>query len=374
MKTPPIRILLVDDDEDDYLIIKALLQETVKPVPRLEWIATFELARQTIETAAHDVYLIDYHLGEESGLDLLKCFDLIQRRQPFIILTGAGDETVEKKAMQIGAADYLVKGAFGSDLLNRVIQYSLQRKLMEAQRIQHLVDINRSKDEFIALTSHQLRTPATAVKQYIGMLMEGYAGPITPKQADFLKHAYSSNERQLKVINAILQVAQLDLQKIHLHMIRCDINSILEECLKELMPLIQDRSQELKFQKPETALYIHGDPAHLTMAIDNILNNASKYTMPGKKVQVTLSESPNKRISIAITDQGVGIKKPDLEKLFKKFSRIDNPLSVEVGGTGLGLYWSQEIIRQHHGAIRVESKISVGTTFTLSFPMMAPST
>src|SRR4051812_31411863 len=131
MKSDPIRILLVDDDEDDYLIIKSLLHEALKPVPELDWISTFDEAKQKIVDAEHDVYLVDYRLGLHSGLDLISNFDMVQRPEPFIILTGAGDDSIEQKAMEMGVADYLVKGTFGTDLLGRVIMYSLQRKRME---------------------------------------------------------------------------------------------------------------------------------------------------------------------------------------------------------------------------------------------------
>ena len=278
MSKPPIRILLIDDDIDDQLIIRDLLHDALGRGAALECVSEYESAQRLIEQQAHDMYLVDYRLGAYSGLELLQTFDLVQRQQPFIILTGAGDDAVERQAMELGAADYLVKGDFSAGLLKRVIRYALQRKHMEAQRIQHLLDINRSKDEFVALASHQLRTPATAVKQYIGMLLEGYAGEVTPDQLNYLERAYASNERQLRTVDDILRVAQLDLQKIHLHMVRSNLLELLQDCMRDTAGVFMERAQNIEASLPSMPFYADIDPAYFGMAINNLLDNASKYS------------------------------------------------------------------------------------------------
>lgn len=361
-------ILLVDDDEDDYLIIRNLLAKIPESPFKVEWVSTPEQAKVVIGQSRHDIYLIDYRLGTENGLELLSGFDLVQRPEPFIILTGAGDERVERKAMKMGVADYLVKGSLDSELLSRVLNYSLQRKFIEAQRVHQLMEINRSKDEFIALASHQLRTPATAVKQYVGMILEGYAGDITPEQQKFLQSAYESNERQIQVVNDILRVAKLDLKKITLKRVPTDMGALLDDMLRDMESLFASREQQLKFEKPAEAVMANVDGEYIRMAIGNIIDNASKYTPHGKTVCISVTSDETNKARIVIEDEGVGIAKKDLDKLFKKFSRIDNPLSVKVGGTGLGLYWSNEVIQLHNGSIDVLSEQDRGTTFDILLP------
>jgi two-component system sensor histidine kinase/response regulator len=217
MATKKIRVLVVDDDEDDFLIIRHFITNIPNLPYELEWVASVDEAIKRIEKHEHDVYLIDYRLGEQTGLELLRSVNMVDRSEPFIILTGVGDDRVEQDAMKLGAADYLVKGTFDSELLSRVLRHSIQRKQMEVQRVQQLMDLNRSKDEFIALASHQLRTPATAVKQYVSMVLEGYAGGVNEEQQALLQSAYDSNERQILIVNDILRVAKLDLDKIVLN-------------------------------------------------------------------------------------------------------------------------------------------------------------
>lgn len=361
-------VLLVDDDEDDYLIIRNLLAKVPGTPFKVDWVSTPKAARASITEAKHDIYLVDYRLGAEDGIELLSSFDLVQRPEPFIILTGAGDERAERRAMKMGVADYLVKGSLDSELLSRVLHYSLQRKLIEAQRVHQLIEINRSKDEVIALASHQLRTPATAVKQYVGMVLEGYAGDLNPEQEKFLQSAYESNERQIQVVNDILRVAKLDLKKITLKCTEVDIGVLMQNILHDMASLMQNRNQTLTFESPNKAVRACVDTEYIRMAISNIVDNASKYTPPGKAITALVRPASSDRVLVSISDEGVGIAKHDTEKLFKKFSRIDNPLSVKVGGTGLGLYWSNEVVELHGGSISVESTIDVGTTFNVFLP------
>lgn len=366
-KNNPIRVLLVDDDEDDYLIIKKIVDLIPRAPFQLDWTDSYDEAVDAIRNNSHELYLVDYRLGPQSGLDLLGNFDLALKEQPFVILTGAGDNKIERRAMEMGVADYLVKGRFDTQLLSRVMYYSLQRKSMELQRVHQLMEINRSKDEFITLASHQLRTPATAVKQYIGMLLEGYAGDMTEAQLDFLQKAHDSNERQMRIVNDILKVARLDLNKTELNYKPTKTASLLSGIINDLKPEFDKRHQIIKVEIADKKSAIIADATYLGMAISNIIDNASKYTPDGKSIEIIQTDSTDE-CQIRIIDEGVGIATEDIERLFIKFSRIPNPLSVVVSGTGLGLYWSHQIISLHGGSIHVTSEPNVGTTFTITIP------
>ncbi|MBL8160290.1 response regulator [Candidatus Saccharibacteria bacterium] len=362
-------ILLVDDDEEDYLIIKSMLKKVPHSPFVLHWVSTAEDAQAEIRAKRHDAYLIDYRLGGLNGLELLSPFNLTRREEPFIILTGAGDDAIERRAMRIGVADYLVKGSFDAELLGRVLRYSIQRKQTETERIRELLEINRSKEEFIALTSHQLRTPATAVKQYLGMVLQGFVGPLEDQQRNFLEKAYESNERQIKTVNDILKVSRLDLKKIEFKKQPLKFSVLIRNILNDLHSVIEDRNQKIEVELPEAEPEVSVDSEHMEMAIGNIIDNASKYSYDKKTIKITVEDLERERVvRVTIADQGVGIAEKDLDKLFKKFSRIANPLSVAVGGNGLGLYWSKEIIELHGGRLDVLSKIGEGTRFVVTMP------
>jgi two-component system, OmpR family, phosphate regulon sensor histidine kinase PhoR len=249
-------------------------------------------------------------------------------------------------------------------------QRALNRRVASLQRRNiRLQELNDLKDEFIAVASHQLRTPATGVKQYIGLLLEGYADPISPSQKLFLQKAEDSNNRQLQIIDDLLQVARVDSESFKLNISKVDINHILQLTVEELREKISKKRQSVFYVRPRRKIYAKGDSDRLRMVFENLIENASNYSPDDTTIEVRIRNTKDKVI-IEIRDQGVGINRQDFPKLFQKFSRIPNQLSVEAGGTGLGLYWAYKIVQLHSGDIKVKSKLGEGTTFTVVLPII----
>jgi len=247
------------------------------------------------------------------------------------------------------------------DRLNRAEAKMLQERNDELQAI------NRTKEEFVALASHQLRTPATAVKQYIGMVLQGYAGDITELQAEMLAKAFESNERQIEIINQILSAARADTGKLAMTLAPLDVVALLTGVTDELRTSVEASSHKLLVVVPKQPQILLADTGYLRMAIENLINNADKYTPAGGTITVSLKTAKGK-LELAVEDTGVGIRKADFSKLFVKFSRVQNPLSVQAGGSGIGLYLAGEIIRLHGGTVEVVSELGKGTTFTIVLP------
>jgi PAS domain S-box-containing protein len=228
--------------------------------------------------------------------------------------------------------------------------------------------LQQAKDDFISIASHQLRTPATAVKQYVGMFLEGYAGRLTATQKRLLKRAYDSNERQLMIIEDLLNVARVDAGNIHLNIATTDIIEILEDVINEQLPKIVKRHQTISLDSSANEVAVNIDVERIRMVFENLIDNAIKYTPEGKKIAVNIRRSI-RTAEVNIVDEGVGIAPNDIEKLFRKFSRVPNPLSIESGGSGLGLYWAERIINLHKGRIKISSKLGMGSTFSVRLPL-----
>lgn len=363
----PITILLIDDDEDDYLITKRAIEKIPDSPFTIEWCPSFRAAKDLIAKAVHDIYLIDYRLGEHTGFELLAAAKPDKRPEPFILLTGASERQIERQAMKLGASDYLVKGSFDSELLSRTLSYALGRKQAETQRLQHLIELNQAKDEFISVASHQLRTPATGVKQYIGMLLEGMLGELTEPQRTVLRRAYDSNERQLKIVSDLLKVARVDAGKVMLRKTETDLNQLMTDVVREETEIMKRRRQRIKFTPAPAPAMAQIDRDTVRMVLENLLDNASKYSGEGTTIQAAVMAQP-KSVKLRVMDEGVGIDEEDMGKLFEKFSRIHNPLSAQAEGSGLGLYWAKKIIDLHGGSIQVQSKVNEGTAFSISLP------
>lgn len=233
------------------------------------------------------------------------------------------------------------------------------------------LEIEKTKSDFISIASHQLRTPATAVKMYLAMLLDGYAGKMNDKQAEYVHMAFSSNERQLHIVNDLLSTASAEAGRLTLTIGRVDMSKLVKRTIDESLPTFKERGQTIHANIAER-VFLRGDSSYLKMAIENLLSNAAKYTDRGGRIAVTL-ESKEKIVTLKVKDTGVGISLSQEARLFRKFSRLDNPLSSEAGGSGIGLYLLKQIIDLHGGEVTVKSKEGIGTTFTVRLPKKVPS-
>jgi len=264
-------------------------------------------------------------------------------------------------------------GKVTRDLTERKRQEDQLRKanmLLKAQQ-QELTQLNQSKDDFISLASHQLRTPATAIKQLLGLYVDGIQTGLPDAHMAIIQKAYDSNERQIRIVNSLLKVAQIDAGKMTLTIDECDIVALVKDVADEFKNTIQQKQQRLKLRNevgPSAVLL--ADKPNLRMALENLLSNACKYTFPHGTISVRVFRKDDS-MRIAITDNGVGIAQEDMESLFEKFKRLPNDLSQEVGGTGLGLYWANKVVALHGGRIEVKSAPHKGSTFTVVLPIGA---
>lgn len=231
-------------------------------------------------------------------------------------------------------------------------------------------ELEQAKEEFVSLASHQLRTPATGVKAYISMLLDGYTGNLTAQQQSFLEKVFRSNERQLQIINDMLSVARMDAGRVVPELASADLVALINDVVDEQRPTITERRQTISLELPEAKVEGILDAKLVRMALENIVNNASKYTPEGGSITLRLRRTAA-TAQIIIRDTGVGIAKTDIPRLFKRFSRIDNPLSTHRGGTGLGLYLAQNVVALHYGRLTVDSTPGQGTVFTIVLPLGA---
>ncbi len=230
-----------------------------------------------------------------------------------------------------------------------------------------LIEMNKAKDEFISIASHQLRTPATAVKQYLAMALEGYGGDLNSNQEALVSKAYDNNERQLRIVTDLLRVAQVEMKKLTLHKKTTDIGKLVHTALNGHLDTFKSRNQTVVYDGVTTPIFATVDSDVIRMILDNLLENASKYTFEGKEIEVCIEKKPES-VEISVRDEGVGISIADKDKLFKRFSRIENELSTKVGGTGLGLYWVKTMVEMHGGSVTYRANTPRGSIFTIIVP------
>ena len=255
-------------------------------------------------------------------------------------------------------------------MLGFVIALTMLRTLL--RRLEHVQrsyehEVERTKDELLALASHQLRTPASGVKQYIGILTSGIVGPLTAAQQQIAEKAYNTNERQIEIINQLLYVSKIEAGKVTLRLVKSDITPVVQRAVDSLQATARLKNIKVIF-KTKQPRYVFGDEQYFAMIVDNLISNAIKYSYPNTTVMVRIVRRPDDFLAVSVTDRGVGIPDHDKEHLFQKFRRLNNPLSRSESGSGLGLFLAYQLARAHGGDITVSSQEGKGSTFTLLLP------
>ena len=226
----------------------------------------------------------------------------------------------------------------------------------------------RERRLFVSNVSHELRTPLTSVKSYLEALDEGaLTEPVAP---DFIKVSLDETNRMMRMVTDLLHLSRIDNETSHLDVELINFTAFITFILNrfdKMRSQDDEKKYELVRDYPINSVWIEIDTDKMTQVIDNILNNAIKYSPDGGKITVSMKTTDDQMI-LSISDQGLGIPKQDLPKIFDRFYRVDRARSRAQGGTGLGLAIAKEIIKQHRGFIWAKSKYGKGSTFTIVLP------
>lgn len=226
----------------------------------------------------------------------------------------------------------------------------------------------RERRLFVSNVSHELRTPLTSVKSYLEALDEGALyDPVAP---DFIKVSLDETNRMMRMVTDLLHLSRIDNATTKLDIELINFTAFITFILNRFDKMRnqdEEKKYELVRDYPITSVWIEIDTDKMTQVIDNILNNAIKYSPDGGKITVSMKTTDDQMI-LSIKDQGLGIPKQDLPKIFDRFYRVDRARSRAQGGTGLGLAIAKEIIKQHNGFIWAKSEYGKGSTFTIVLP------
>jgi PAS domain S-box-containing protein len=236
---------------------------------------------------------------------------------------------------------------------------------LELERQNHqLRQLDRLKDEFVALVSHELRTPLTSIRGYLELITEDTN--LTDEQTRFLETIDRNAQRLQRVVGDLLFVAQVEAGKLSLEVSAVDLNAIVEEAVHAAQPSAAAKAIALTIEIGELPV-IQGDRARLAQVLDNFVSNAIKFTPSGGAVSVTTRVLPGE-VEVVISDTGMGIPSDELPLLFERFFRAERATSGAIPGTGLGLAIAKAIVTGHGGRIRVESEDGAGATFRVILP------
>ncbi len=278
--------------------------------------------------------------------------------------------------------DHIVESTFNLD--ERRVRVHAAPVLTEDKKrlgvVSILQDVTReylaeqSKREFIASISHELRTPLTAIKGYTEVMLSGMAGALPPAFAQFLGVIRENTTRMTSLTNNIISVAEIEQGRVGLNYQTVDVPDIINELLSRYQERIEERMLVLKLDFPEDLPSVEVDPNRLRLILDNLISNAIKFTYPHGRItlgcrgiQGTLGKPTF--FSIWVSDTGVGISVEEQNRIWERFYRAENPLSLEAGGLGIGLVITRALVEAHSGRVWVDSTLDEGSTFTVLLPI-----
>lgn len=375
-----IRVLLIDDDQDEFVLTRDLLNDVPSGLFQLDWTPDYAAGVEAVVGGQYEAFLVDYRLGAKTGIDLLRETSTRGRRGPVILFTGQGQSRTDMEALDAGADDYLEKTGLTPALLDRSIRFALvqhraavelERKVKErtdelARANEALRDADRRKDEFLATLAHELRNPLAPIRNALEILR------LTEVNSETVSRQRERLERQVaqlvRLVDDLLDVSRITTGKLRLNPETLTIQEVVEGAIEMSRPQIEKARHTLKTEVPAEPILLEGDRVRLTQILTNLLNNSAKFTEPGGSIMLTVVPSEG-QVSVSVSDTGVGIPPDVLPRVFALFTQVDRSLNRSQGGLGIGLALVRRLVEMHTGSVAVHSDgPGKGATFTVTLP------
>lgn len=375
-----VKVLLIDDDEDDHFLTAERLGDVRGRPYRLAWTPHYAAGLEAVCSGTHDVYLLDYRLGERTGIELLHEARGRGCSAPIILFTGQGLSQTDLEALDAGADDYLEKSGLTPALLDRAIRYALAKSRAAAEletkvreRTEELAranaalrDADRRKDEFLATLAHELRNPLAPILNALEILrLSADTGADVRRQRERIERQMA---HLVRLIGDLLDVSRVTTGKLRLTPERLTVQEVIEAALEMSRPQLDKAQVTVTTEVPPEPVKLDGDRVRLIQVFTNVLNNAAKFSEPGGTVSIAAVSGPG-TVTVAVRDTGIGIPADVLPNVFALFTQVDRSLNRAQGGLGIGLALVRRLVEMHGGTVEAASAgPGTGATFTIALP------
>jgi signal transduction histidine kinase len=379
-----VKILLIEDNLASARLLQEFLTQAQSQEFTLVHVKRLGEALQELSQCNYDVILLDLTLPDSQGLSSLPPLICQAPSTPIVVLTNTNDEELAIEAVRQGAQDYLVKRQVNVDVLARSLRYAIERKqVLESlrtvnetlqirveERTAELVkanELNQFKSEFVSMLSHDIRNPLNTILLAAGLLQNQDERLTKEKKQNHLQMIRSAIKNMAKLLDEVTFIGKADSGRMGYELICIDLEAFCRQMVEEVRLMANEKHLTLvfaSFGKLDEALW---DESLLRHILGNLLSNAIKYSLPDGIVRFELIGQEN-AVIFRIQDCGIGIPKECQKRLFQPFRRADNVGTIP--GTGLGLAIVKKCVDAHEGEIVVNSQVGVGTTFTVTLPLL----
>ncbi len=373
-----LRILLVEDDEDDFVVARDLLSEIPDLSVELDWVRGYDEGLARVRSGGYGLCLVDHFLGDRTGVAFIGDLRQLPEGPPAILLTGTASREVDLAAMAAGASDFLDKSGLTAALLDRSIRYTLQKEREAEAQVDLAVEraartaaeeANRAKDQFLARLSHELRTPMAPILGISSMLEIDET--LSAEVREQLHVVRRNAELESRLIDDLLDLTRITRGTFALNREVVDLERLIKEAIETAAgATFAAGKRRLVIELDAEVSVAWGDPIRLTQALCNLLTNAVRYSAEGGTITVRSWRKAPDGAVIEIRDDGRGFEAHDLPRLFEAFERA---AGSDGEGLGLGLWIARSIIDDHGGVLWAHSPgVGQGASFFVYLPTTLP--
>lgn len=368
------RILIVEDDQFSADLLLKFLRHGGYAAER---VGNGHEALAALEQEAYDLLLLDLMMPGMDGYEVTRRIRQDRRfhRIPIIIIS-AKDRTHDvAKGLDLGANDYVSKPISREDVMARV-RSQLRLKLAQDELTQANVRLQRlseARGRMVATVSHELRTPLTSIRGALDLVLTTSGDNLSETQEKLLTICLRNTDRLIRLVNSVLDYASIEQMGEGFTMDDVDVAGLVQRAVEEVRAPLPPERLAIDLDIPADLPPVRGDADRLHQVLLNLLANAIQFS-PDQAVVTVSAVEDSGTIRLSIRDRGIGMSAEQQEKLFQPFTRLADPGGNDLGGTGLGLVISQDIIHRHGGGIEVESALGVGTVFHVRLPSASGKT
>lgn len=373
MKVKPLQILLVEDSAGDARLLREMFRKETLGSFVLTHVDRMSDALTHLTKGGLDIVLLDMGLPDGHGLETVRRAQAAAPEVPLIVLTGLDDEALAAQAMKEGAQDYLIKGQIENRALPRALRHAIERHRMQAEtdllRKQQL----QLKDEFLSHVSHELRSPLSAIYQFVTILLDGLAGEFNPEQREYLQ-IILKNSRQLRsMIDDLLEVTRVQAGKPRIEPQVTSLPELIADTITTLQETAAAKKITLSSDIAPQVPSVYADPTRVRQILIILVDNALKFTPPSGvvKVHVRVFENDRRFLLLEVRDSGCGIQPDMIERIFERLFQAPDTGMVGRKGLGLGLHICKELVTRQGGQVWARSEPGKGAILSLTLPVFS---
>jgi signal transduction histidine kinase len=373
MNSKHLHVLVVEDNAGDVRLLREMFSGEKAGSVEISHVLRMSEAENFLAKNVVDIILLDMGLPDGHGIETVRRARAAAPNTPVIILTGLDDESLAADAMTQGAQDYLIKGQIESRALPRALRYAIERYRLQAETDRIRLHQIEFKDEFLSHVSHELRSPLTAVRQFVGILLDGLAGDLNAEQHEYLEIVLRNVKQLHSMINDLFEVSGVQAGKLKIELQCTSISDALGYTIKTLQGAAAAKGIILSSDSAEKLPSVCADPARLRQILIILADNAIKFTPQHGtvKIQTRIYEEDPSFLLLEVSDSGCGIDPKMTEKIFERLFQASNAASSDHSGLGLGLYICKDLVNRQGGKIWARSTPGKGSVFSVTFPIFS---